>query len=241
MKSSEKLIQAIKEQDVKPVPKWHFTLKNSLLWTGFLIAVFLGALAFSVVLFAIQQTDFNIISHLTHSRLELFLGLLPFVWIVFLVVFVGIAFFSIRHSKKGYKFTVAKLAGFSAALSILLGTLYFLAGGASQLDKVFAANVGLYESIQEKKMKLWSMPEEGYLSGEIVNVSPDFFQLKDFKNKVWEITYEEAFIAPVVTLEKGEKVKIIGKISSDDVFIAEEVRPWGGAGRRMQNRGKKNN
>lgn len=239
MKSSEKLIQAIKEQDVRPVPKWQFTLKNGLLWAGFLIAVFLGALAFSVVLFAIQQTDFSIISHLSHSKLEMFLGLLPFVWIVFLVVFLGIAFFSIRYSKKGYKFTVAKLAGFSAALSILLGTLYFLAGGASQLDKAFAANVGLYESIQEKKMKLWSMPEEGYLSGEIVQVSPDFFQLKDFNNKFWEITFEEAFIPPVVSLEKGEKVKVVGKMLSSDAFSADEIRPWGGAGKRMQNRGQK--
>lgn len=239
MKSSEKLIQALKEQDVKPVPKWQFTLKNSLQWTGFLVAVTLGALAFSVVLFAIQQTDFNIISHFSHSRLELFLGLLPFVWIVFLVVFLGIAFFSIRHSKKGYKFTVAKLAGFSAGLSILLGTLYFLAGGASHLDQAFAINVSLYESIQEKKMKLWSMPEEGYLSGEIVNVSPDFFQLKDFKNKVWEISFEEAFIPPVVSLEKGEKVKIVGKMLGSKAFSADEIRPWGGAGKRMQNRGLK--
>ena len=238
MKASEKLIESIREQDLKPTPKWHFTLKNSVLWAGFLVAVLLGALAFSVVLFAIQQADFNVINHLSHSRLELFLGLLPFVWIGFLIVFLAIAFYSIQHSRKGYKFTAARLVGFSAALSILLGALFFIGGGANQLERAFAVEVGLYESVQEKKVKLWSMPEDGYLSGQIEEVNPDFFQLKDFKNKIWKIQYEDAFMPPAVSLEKGEKVKLIGKVVTESEFEASEIRPWGGQGRRRNGKGR---
>ncbi len=236
MKGSEKLIETIKNQDIRPVPKWRFSLKNSLIWAGFLLGVVLGAMAFSVILFAIQQTDFNMVGHLSHSRLELFLGLLPFFWIGFLIIFLAIAFYSIQFSKKGYKFTAAKLAGFSALLSILLGTVFFIAGGGHQLEHAFATNISLYESLQEKKVKLWSMPEDGYLSGQIEEVGADFFNLKDFKDKVWKIQYEGAFIAPIVQLEVGETVKLIGKMTSADAFKADEIRPWGGRGQRMRGR-----
>lgn len=238
MKGSEKLIDTIKKQNVQPIPKWRFALKNGLIWGGFLSAVLFGALAFSVILFAIQQTDFNVLNHLSHSKLELFLGLLPFLWIVFLIVFLVIAFFSIRNSKKGYKFTMAKLVGFSAALSILLGTMFFIGGGADQLEEAFALKVSFYESVQEKKVKLWSIPDDGYLSGYIESVNSEYFQLKDFKNKVWKIYYDEAFMPPVVMLEEGEKIKLIGKMKSENEFTADEIRPWGGQWRRMQGKGR---
>ena len=238
MKPSEKLIQAIREQEIQPAPKWRFTLKNSLLWTAFTVAALLGALAFSIILFAIQQVDFSIISHLSHSRLEMFLGLLPFFWIILLIVFLIIAIYSVQYSKKGYKFTAAKLVGYSAALSILLGTLFFISGGAQRLEQAFAINVSLYESIQEKKVKLWTMPESGNLSGQIDEVGETSLQLIDFTGKTWTIFYEDAFIPPSVWLESGEKIKLMGEMSGEDEFTATDIRPWGGPGNGGKNRGR---
>ncbi len=234
MKPSEKLIQKIREEQAEPAPRWHFAVKNKLLWAAFGLAAVLGALAFSVILFAIQQTDFNIVSHLSHSGLELFLGLLPFFWIILLVVFLLVAMYSVQYSRRGYKFTLARLVGYSAALSILLGTLFFIGGGAQRLEQAFALNVSIYESVQEKKVKLWSMPEEGYLSGEIVETEVGAFRLKDFQGKEWTVRYEGAFIPPVVLLERGEKVKLVGEVAEEGVFAASEVRPWGGVGSRMR-------
>ena len=230
MKASEKLLQKIREREVQPLPRWRFTLRNSLLLAAFLVAVVLGALAFSVILFAIQQTDFNVVSHLSHSRLELFLGLLPVFWIVLLVVFLGIAIYSVQYSSKGYKLTLAKWVGYSAALSILLGSLFFITGGARRLEHAFAVNLSLYESINEKKISLWSMPEQGYLSGEIQALDAGAFQIKDFEGKLWTIHHEDAFIPPVVLLERGEIVKLMGEMTGKNEFVAKEIRPWGGFG-----------
>ncbi|MCB9291486.1 MAG: hypothetical protein H6560_29565 [Lewinellaceae bacterium] len=240
MKPSEKLLQKIIEEQSEPAPRWHFAVKNKLLWLAFGLAVVLGALAFSVILFAIQQTDFNITSHLSHSGLELFLGLLPFFWIIMLVAFLLIAMYSVQYSRRGYKFTLAKLVGYSAALSILLGTLFFIGGGAQRLEQAFALNVSIYESIQEKKVRIWSMPEEGYLAGEIVETGLGTFRLKDFQGKEWTVSYQDAFIPPVVLLERGEKVKLVGEIAGKDEFAASEVRPWGGVGSRMRRGGGNN-
>lgn len=239
MKPFEKIIEKINEEELKPTPRWHFLLKNKVLWIVFGIASLLGALAFSVILFAIQQTDFELINHLSHSGLELFLGLLPFLWIGFLVVFLLIAMYSVQYSNRGYKFSLASLTGYSAALSILIGTLFFIAGGAKGLENAFAANVSFYESMQEKKVKLWSMPDDGFLSGEIIGTELKSFQLKDFSGDEWQINYEGAFVPPVVLIERGEIVKLVGDKTSDQSFKASEVRPWGGIG-RMQGKGRGN-
>lgn len=224
----------IRERDIKPVPKGYFMLKNALLRTGFAVAMLLGAVAFSVILFCIQQTDFDLVSHLSHSRLEFFLGLLPFFWIVFLIIFLVVAMTSFKHSPKGYKLATGRLAAYSAALSILLGTLFFLAGGGRELEQAFGVRVELYESMQEKKVKIWSMPAEGYLSGTIQVAGDTTITLQDFKGNTWIIEYADAFVAPVVALETGEKVKMIGKQQADGRFRAEEIRPWGGPGMRMR-------
>jgi hypothetical protein len=234
MNASEKLIDTIRERNIKPVPKGLFMLKNALIWLGFAAAVLLGAIAFSVILFCIQQTDFELLVHIDHSRLEMFLAILPFFWIAFLGIFLIVAMVSIQHSAKGYKFSLARLAGFSAALSILAGTLVFIAGGAGRLEQAFDVRVGIYESMQEKKVKIWSMPENGYLSGEIVNTGPNEFQLKDFNSKIWTVRTDSAFVAPVVQLEKGEIVKLVGTKLTDSRFNALEIRPWGGPGMRRK-------
>ncbi|MBK8554373.1 MAG: hypothetical protein IPL65_00745 [Lewinellaceae bacterium] len=235
MKDSEKLIQTIREKNIQPVPKHFFTLKNAAAWLGFLLAVLLGALAFSVVLFCIQQTDFNLFSHLGHSRLEFFLGLLPVFWILFLMLALVLAMVSIRKTGKGYKFSITRLAAFTTAFSILAGTLLFIAGGGRALEHAFELNVNLYESVQEKKVKLWSQPEQGYLSGTILSSDATSILIEDFSNQQWEMHYDSAFVAPVLTLEKGQKIKAIGKMLGKGQFEAREIRPWGGMGLRQKN------
>ncbi|KAA3630856.1 MAG: hypothetical protein DWQ02_17270 [Bacteroidetes bacterium] len=240
MDNSKKILEKIKSENIQPIPRWKFVLKNVSLWAVFSIAVIFGALAFSIVLFSIQQSEFDLLSHMSHSRLEFFLGLLPFFWIISLVTFLILAIFSIQHSKKGYKFTVSRLVGISTALSILLGTLFFIGGGAERLENAFAVNVALYESIQEKKIKTWMKPDEGFLSGTISKTNSNSFELTDFNEKIWVVFYEDAFIPPRIMLEPGEMIKLVGQIVEDNKFRADEIRPWGGPGNRNQRRGQQN-
>lgn len=240
MKGSKKLIHTIKEENIRPRPKSRIWIFRAFITLGFILASLLGAAAFSVILFAIQQTDFNALSHLEHSPVEFVLGLLPVFWLVSLILFLLVGMYSIRYSKKGYKFTLVRRVGYSAALSILLGALFFVTGGAKQLENAFALEVSLYESIQEKKVRLWSLPEEGYLSGTILSVEGQSFRLEDFSGKKWTVQFEDAFMPPVVLIEREEKVKIIGSITGDTAFQAEEVRPWGGPGSRMGKRKNSN-
>ena len=227
----------MKDQNLKPIPKWRFTLKGMALWFTLFVSVILGGLAFSVILFSTQQLGFDLITHMAHSKIEFLLGLLPFLWIVLLIVFLILGMISIKNSKKGYKFSPSRLLIINTAFSILLGTLFFIGGGAQWLENAFAVKVELYESIHEKKINMWSMPENGYLSGTIESVNEKTLSLIDFNNKRWTIDYQQAHIPPVVLLEDGEVIKLRGKMSSIDNFHAEEIRPWGG-NKRFEKRRK---
>ena len=239
MKNSDTLISKMKDQHLKPIPKWRFTLKGATIWSALLTSVILGGLAFSVVLFSIQQLGFDLISHMSHSKIEFLLGLLPFLWIVLLIVFLIIGMISIKNSWKGYKFSSSKLLIINTAFSILLGTLFFIGGGAMWLENTFAVEIEFYESVNEKKMNMWSMPEDGYLSGTIESVNDGSLELVDFNNKKWTIDYQQAHIPPVVLLEEGEVIKLRGKMNSSDYFVADEIRPWGGNQRSGKGRKEK--
>lgn len=240
MDNSKKIIEMIKDQDITPTPKWIYSSKNIALWLGYIVAVILGGLAFSVILFVIQQTDFNVINHMSHSRMELFLGLLPMIWLIMVLVFLGMAILSIRNSWKGYKFSVLKLVSICVAMSVTLGTLFFIAGGGQKLEHAFDVNIFSYESIEDRKQKIWSNPQEGYLSGSIISVNENVIEIRDFQKVIWQVYIDNAFIAPPVMLENEEKIKIVGERKNASEFIAMEVRPWGGLGNRL-NIGRKGN
>jgi hypothetical protein len=228
MKRSKTIIERIKAENIKPLPRWYFRTRNQARWLAFALSILLGAVAFSVVLFSIQQTDFNLISHLSHSRFELLLGLLPYFWLIALLFFLGMAIFSIQGSDKGYKFTILRIGSFSIGSSILLGTLFFISGGGPWLENVFMQRIPLFESIEEKKTKVWQQPEAGLLAGTISQADEQTLQLVDLEGQHWEVSYTAVFIPPVLTLRTGERIKIVGRITSDAHFLAEEIRPWGG-------------
>lgn len=236
MDNAKKIIDKIKSDNIQPIPRWKFMLKRSLVWLVFCLAVLFGALAFSVVLFSVQQTDFDLIAHMSHSRKELILGLMPFFWIISLILFLVLAIYSVQYTERGYKFTVLRLVGFSAALSMLIGTLFFISGGASRLENTFATRLELYEGLQEKKVKIWMNPEDGLLAGFIQEVSENDLLLEDFDGNQWQVSIENIFIPGAVLMEAGEKIKLIGTKVDDDVFDAEEIRPWGGPGHRKGRR-----
>jgi len=231
MDNPKKIIDIIKNENIRPTPGWVFTAKRLLTWSIFSMTILLGSLAFAVILFTIQESDFSITSHMGHSGVEFFLSLLPIIWLVFVVIFLGMAILSIRNSWKGYKFSLLKQVSISVGMSIALGTLLFILGGGKWIEKVYDVNVSSYESLEERKQNMWSRPDEGYLSGTISSIEDNNMTIVDFNGQQWRITdLESSFIANAVMLENGELIKLIGESEGDNVFSVKEIRPWGGRG-----------
>jgi len=231
MDKSSELFDKIKSQKVQQKPKWYFQFKNYFFWLLFVGFILLGSLSFSIILFAIQQADFDLIKHLSHSLLEFVLGIAPIIWLITLIVFLVIAMMGIRNSKKGYKYSLSNIIAFSISFSILLGTLFFISGGAQYLENAFATQFSNYNSIESLKINRWSNPESGYLSGTIINISDDKLEIEDFDQKRWKIDISDARLRGNKSLEINAKVKFIGEKTEYNQFKASEIRHWGGNGR----------
>lgn len=243
MNSFDKIIDKIREENITPAPKWHFTSRNIGLYCLYCLFLIIGAISFSIILYSIQQADFLLLEHFAHSKIELFLVIFPFIWLITLIILLIGSVYAIYNSQKGYKFSFSKLIVINVGFSIMFGTLFFIAGGSVWFDNSFASGTGFYESIEIRKQKLWLSPDEGNIAGKIKWVSDSTFSIEDFKENIWIITFDTAFIAPSVALEKEAKIKLIGKRTGENTFSAGRIMPWGGRGmqeKRHQQRGKKN-
>ena len=231
MKSSQKLLEKIQSEKITQKPRKQFVLRNIFFWTLFAFSIAIGGLSFSVIIFAFNQTDFDLLSHIPNSKIELFLGLLPFFWIVSCLIFLLISIFGIRHTKTGYRYSPLLVFSSSIILSIVLGTILFFSGGAERMERIFSETVPVYKSLEEKKVSRWSRPENGFLSGRIIE-KDEAIIIEDLDEKKWEVDFKNAIIKGRISLEKNEKIKMIGEISGDNIFIATQIGPWERSGRK---------
>jgi hypothetical protein len=236
MNNAEKLLKNIQEQKVYQKPRWQFICKNMLFWVIFALSVFLGGISFSIIIFAFGNADFTLLGYSAHSKIELIMSFIPFFWIFFLFLFSIFAFLGLQHTKKGYKISFFVLSLINIGLSIAIGGILFLLGSSEKIENIVSEKISFYESIEEKKIKQWSHPELGLLSGTIENIDDEkkIIFLHDFSQNIWTIYYREADIKEVVALEKNEKIKVMGEsITQEDqknMFNAVEIRPWRGKG-----------
>jgi len=241
MENSQKLLQRIKTEKIVPKSKSRFIIKNIIFWIIFIISLIIGGLAVSIILFAFIENELDLINNFTGSKLKMFLSFLPIFWIISAIIFLVLSIFGVRYTKTGYRYSPFLIISINIILSIILGITFYFTGGAKTIEQLFAKNISIYNSVEEKKVALWSNPEQGFLSGKIIekNKENDFFTLEDFNQKKWKIEFKNADIKNRVTIQEKEQIKIIGKISQDDIFIAKEIRPWEGQGmQRNKNHSK---
>jgi len=229
IKKSQELINKIKSRGIKQKPRWYYIIENIIFWGIFSLSIILGGIAFSIILYAIGESDFNLLRNLSSPGIRSFISFLPFIWILFLGICLTIAALGIRNTKKGYRYSLLWILGINILLSILFGLLFFYTGGGQKIEEIFARRVPLYRGIEERKISVWSRPGSGFLSGIILEKqSEDIFLLEDFTGEKWQVNVQDIIIHPNLSLEPGEKIKIVGTSSEKNIFIAEEIRLWEG-------------
>jgi len=227
IKKSQELINKIKSRGIKQKPRWYYIIENIIFWGIFSLSIILGGISFSIILYAIGESDFNLLRNLSSPGIRSFISFLPFIWILFLGICLTIAALGIRNTKKGYRYSLLWILGINILLSILFGLLFFYTGGGQKIEEIFAKRIPIYRGIEERKISKWSSSESGFLSGVILEKqSDDILLLEDFTGERWQINIKDIVINFRLSLEPGEKIKIIGIASEENVFIAEEIRVW---------------
>jgi hypothetical protein len=232
MKSPHSIIERIKKEQIKPTPKWVFLLKDALVWSLFALSIVIGIGATSVLIYAFEGVYKDLFEHAGHSLIEKILLLFPLFWLISLIAFTFLAVILGKKTKTGYRYPIFYYVIASVLFSVVGGYVVHRYGGSEKIEEIFSEKINIVKSTEEKRMAMWSLPQEGYLSGEILSFDEAEITLLDFEGKEWIIDINETFIRPSVDILQGEKIKLLGEINAPGVFKAEEIRPWQGKGRK---------
>ncbi len=224
---SKEVLEKIKSEQVRPLPRWHFVFRRSFLFGLFVLSILIGGLASSVVIFQLTHAEWDLYRHLRHSLFEFTVLVIPYFWLGFMLCFALFTSLFFRRTGKGYRYRSSALVLLSMAVSLALGVVLYWGGLSWRFEGIFQAHVPFYQRIQMCRMRICVCPEHGLLAGEIVGISGQGeFRLRDFKGKMWHVQARQAVWRGGMKPGKGAIVKIIGKMNGKDRFMAKEIRPW---------------
>jgi hypothetical protein len=228
-KLSNKVLQKIKKENLKPKPKWEFLLKNYVFWGAFGLSILIGGLASSVAIFRITTADWDIARRLGQHPISFGFRTMPYFWLIILAAFALLAYYNFKHTKEGFKFRLPLTITASILGSIVLGFAFFGAGIAKNMDKQALKHIPLYESMHSKqRVDMWSQTEKGLIAGEIIEIKEGSIKIENLKGEEWTINTGDLPQEIIVKLKEGMAIGAKGKTIEDGIFNAENIRPWKG-------------
>jgi len=193
MNLEDKILEQIKDKQLKPKSFWYFLIKDYTLWFLVFISVILASISIAPIIFIFQNIELGYIKHLSDNIFLFILWALPYFWIILCIFTTYLTMKAWEKTKHGYKFDGKKVfAGSLFASLILGGILNYLSFGKRIDDEFKNISMGNYRSFEDRRDGYWFDPETGKLIGKITNVSTSSFIIFNQKNNfIKEIFYDE--------------------------------------------------
>lgn len=226
----DQVFDRITSEQITPTPRWRFLYKEYLVWVAWVFSIVLGAFAVAIVEYVLTtaNTEFFQITH--NSYWNFLLYVLPYLWLVILMVMASLAYFNFRRTKTGYRYSILFVLISSLMASLVGGTLLNMAGFGYTLDTAFGDRMSMYYSLEKKERALWQAPKEGRLVGVyyISTSTKNLPQLRDTTGEVWTLNVDDLHKMDMSTLESGGAVRVLGFApeAMPGLFHACGVFPW---------------
>lgn len=235
---SQIVFEKIKNEQVKPTPRWGFLFKNYVIWGISFFFMIIGSLSFSVVIHMIKNSDWDLYKQASNSILAFIFATLPYFWILLLFVFIAFVLYNIKHTRHGYRYRASFLVVGLIAVSMFFGSILFASGVGKVIDEAFSSNFEVYNHIMKQQRMVWVNPENGVLAGIVLSIKDDdSFVLEDFKGMKWEIVCDKEVVRRGLSIKEGMPAKIIGLKTDDSIFMAREIRSRMNMGAGMNGQG----
>ncbi len=232
---ASKVLDQIEETRVTPRPAWQFTWKNRLLWVVCVFGVALGAAIASVLVFSVQEMDWDLYEIAGSSRMFFFRDAIPAVWAVGILLAGFAVWYAIRRTRAGYRYPVSAIIAIALSGFLIGGSLLAANDVGRALDETLGAQLPLHTPIRLKKLSLWMNPARGLIVGEVsaVDLEKNAFTLVLPDGNLIELNSTLLSPQSKATLAHASAVRIIGYAERDATtgtarFIPCAVLPWKG-------------
>jgi hypothetical protein len=226
---SEEILNKIKKEDIKQIPKYVFILKHSIIWFFLFLSVLIWAISLSISFEYLFNADWVLVHRLW--IIKIIITFLPLFWLIFLLFASFLSYYNFRHTEKWYKYNFLKILWINILSSLILWIFIYL----TWINHIIEWNLEKYvpkyrwvlvEDKESRMIKVWQNEESGLILWEILKVSDDSLEFIDYNNKNWTILLsKETDIKWRVNLSVWKKVKIIWEKTSDNIFKAINIRP----------------
>jgi hypothetical protein len=224
-------LNKIKKEHIAPEPRWKFLARKFGAWIVLLLIVLLGALSVSVAYYLLAQLDWEVPTSMHQSRLVYGFSVFPYFWLVLLGIFGMGAFWSLRKTENGYRFSGLKITLVVVGGILFSGIFLSAIGVNKQLNRSMMQNVPYYAMHTTTKETQWMQPEKGFLAGTIQSINGKNITLNDLNGQKWEVEMAEKIVVrPSANVSVGQMIKIVGAKKAGQNFEALEIRPWIGRG-----------
>lgn len=223
------VMKRLRDERITPRAKWRFLFHDYSVFAVSILSLVVGTFSFSVFLNILLSGDWDIYPQIGRGFWEHAFKTFPFLWLVFLCLFVFYALYAFFSStEKGYRYKQSIVISLSIFLSLILGSLAYFAGIGEKIDDFLIETVPYYHTITGDRACLWLQPNRGLLAGMIVSTGTKPFIIVDFNGNRW-IATGTPVISSNITNHPGERVKILGVNRNNFIFEAREFRIWRGS------------
>lgn len=232
------VLSRIDREQVQPRSRLYFKSKECFIWTAWLLALLVGAIAVSVTLYVSTSVPYTLYEATHNNLLTAFVSALPYVWVIIFVLTAYLAFINFRFTKHGYRYQVYTVLIGSTVFSFFAGAAFHFYGGGYALDQTLGEMIAAYPSYEKQQRLLWQAPEEGRLIGTLLpyehgtstedgTITVEFV-FADTTESLWEIDVSELRSTDIDLLyQAGEQeVRLIGTSTTPGVFKVCGVFPW---------------
>lgn len=225
-KFNETLLKKIKDQKIKPVPKWRFSLRNILIWFFGFLSLLLGAMSVSLIIYLQQFDELAMYQQMDARTLDLIAVMVPLFWFISFMIFLLAIYFNVKKTERGYRYRPIYILAASLILSVLLGAMFHLVGLGEQMDDWLSERAPYYDRVMSPHLHYWSNPERGRLIGMVSSETvDDNFTLMSVDQGEWQVFFESNKDEPVPVIKQGAPVRCLGTKIAERKFIARQILP----------------
>lgn len=221
------ILKKIKNDKIEPIPRWHFLVKyySSLSLLAWLIV--LWSITFGIIFFYLYNTDWDIYNYSWKNILYFSVTIIPYIWFVCLVLLIILAYFTIRHTPKWYKYKSSVIFFWILLSFIIFWLVVYASWISNNVEKKLSDISPIYSSHAEIHIRhMWMHPKQGLLAWLIMESNNNELIINDLNWEKWNIDIKDAIWKGNAKNITWEGVKIIWKYVSPNKLIANEIRPW---------------
>lgn len=209
---SASILQKIENEHVGQTPKVAFLCIEWSIWALWILSIFIGALAFSMMIFFSLHAGFAFYEATHEKAFDFFMEVMPYAWVFVFVLMAVLAHYNLRHTKQGYKYQVWQVLLSSILLSFIGGVLLHGVGVGFVVDKFIAQRLPMVPALHTMEARMWQAPQDGRMLGHASSTQFDEHTLlfTDKEGVSWKLDTAELNPLELAALQSGETVRVVG-------------------------------